>query len=65
MMTGQTTDPFTIATQLTQLRNTIMDAFGGHSATSTHALESDAVRESLKAILLGPVKLYEALRQEA
>jgi hypothetical protein len=29
---------------------------------STQALESEAIREGLKAILLGPGRLYEALR---
>jgi hypothetical protein len=30
---------------------------------STHTLEPEKVREDLKAILLGPAGLYEALRQ--
>jgi len=30
---------------------------------STQALESEVVREGLKAVLLGPGQLYEALRR--
>jgi len=41
----------------------VMDALEAHSVMSTQALESEAVREGLKAILLGPGRLYEALRQ--
>ena len=45
------------------LVNAIMDALEAHTAMSTQALESEAVREGLKAVLLGPAQLYEALRQ--
>ena len=41
----------------------IMDALEAHTTMSTQALESKKVRERLKAILLGPGHLYEALRQ--
>jgi len=44
--------------------NAIMDALEAHSVMSTQALESEAVREGLKAILLGPAQLYEALREK-
>lgn len=40
-----------------------MDALEAHTAMSAQALGSEAVREGLKAILLGPAKLYEALRE--
>jgi type I restriction enzyme R subunit len=41
----------------------VMAALEAHSVMSAQALESEAVREGLKAILLGPGQLYEALRQ--
>ena len=47
----------------TALTNAIMDALEAHTTMSTQALESEKVREGLKAILLGPAGLYEALRQ--
>ena len=47
----------------TALMNAIMDALEAHTSMSTQALESEKVREGLKAILLGPAGLYEALRQ--
>jgi len=47
----------------TAIMNAVMDALEAHSVMSTQALESEAVREGLKAILLGPAGLYEALRQ--
>jgi len=47
----------------TAIMNAVMDALEAHSVMSTQALESEAVREGLKAILLGPGRLYEALRQ--
>ena len=45
------------------LMEAIMDALDAHSTMSTQALESEAVRDGLKAVLLGPGGLYEALRQ--
>ncbi len=45
------------------LLDAIMDALDAHTTMSTQALESETVREGLKAILLGPAQLYEALRQ--
>ena len=47
----------------TAIMNAIMDALEAHTTMSTQALESEKVREGLKAILLGPGQLYEALRQ--
>ena len=41
----------------------IMDALEAHTTMSAQALESETVREGLKAVLLGPAGLYEALRQ--
>jgi type I restriction enzyme R subunit len=46
------------------LLNAIMDALEAHTVMSTQALESEAVREGLKAILLGPARLYESLRDD-
>ena len=40
----------------------IMDAFDAHTKMSKQALDSEAVREGLKEVLLGPGRLYEALR---
>ena len=45
------------------LLEAIMDALEAHTVMSTQALESETVREGLKAVLLGPAQLYEALRQ--
>ena len=39
-----------------------MDALAAHETMSTQALNSAQVREGLKDILLGPGRLYEALR---
>ena len=47
------------------LTNAIMDALDAHQTMSAQALESEAIREGIKAILLGPAQLYEALRQLA
>jgi type I restriction enzyme, R subunit len=44
------------------LMEAIMDALDAHNTMSTQALESESVREGLKAVLLGPAGLYEALR---
>jgi type I restriction enzyme R subunit len=47
------------------LLDAIMDALEAHTTMSTQALESETVREGLKAVLLGPAQLYEALREAA
>ncbi|HUP82495.1 MAG TPA: DEAD/DEAH box helicase family protein [Pirellula sp.] len=44
------------------LMNAIMEALDAHNLMSSQALSSEAVRKGLKAILLGPAKLYESLR---
>jgi type I restriction enzyme R subunit len=36
-----------------------------HQAMSTQALGSERVRDGLKDILLGPARLYEALRERS
>ncbi len=43
----------------------VIDAFDAHSAMSKQALDSGAVRDGLKEVLLGPGQLYEALRRRA
>lgn len=45
-----------------ELMNAIMDAFAAHTAMSKQALDSAKVRAGLRDVLLGPAKLYEALR---
>ena len=46
-----------------EFMNAIMDALAAHSTMSRQALDSERVRSGLKDILLGPAKLYEALRE--
>jgi type I restriction enzyme R subunit len=36
-----------------------------HTTMSKQALESEQVRDGLKNVLLGPARLYEALREKA
>ena len=40
----------------------VMDALAAHSTMSKQALDSARVRDGLKDVLLGPGRLYEALR---
>jgi len=42
--------------------NAIMDALEAHATMSRQALDSEKIRDGLRDILLGPGKLYEALR---
>ena len=42
--------------------NAIRDALTAHTTMSKQALDSEKVRQGLKDVLLGPAKLYEALR---
>jgi type I restriction enzyme R subunit len=48
-----------------ELLNAILDAYAAHTTMSKQALDSERVREGLKDVLLGPVGLYEALRERA
>jgi type I restriction enzyme R subunit len=48
-----------------ELMNAIIDAFEAHSAMSKQALDSEKVRSGLREILLGPARLYEALRERS
>ena len=45
------------------LTDAIIDAFDAYTSMSKQALDSERVRSGLKAILLGPAQLYEALRE--
>ncbi len=47
----------------TELVNAIIDALEAHTTMSTQALGSEIVREGLRDVLLGPARLYEALRE--
>jgi type I restriction enzyme R subunit len=47
-----------------EILNAIMGALAANSSLSKQALESEKVRDGLKEILLGPARLYEALREE-
>lgn len=47
------------------LLNAIMDALEAHQSMSTQALGSERVRDGLKDTLLGPARLYEALRERS
>jgi type I restriction enzyme R subunit len=46
-----------------EIMNAIMDALSAHTTMSTQAINSEKVRHGLRDILLGPAKLYEALRE--
>ncbi len=48
-----------------EIMNAVMSALDAHNAMSTQALNSDRVRNGLKAILLDNAGLYESLRGEA
>jgi type I restriction enzyme R subunit len=48
----------------TEILNAIMGAVAANSSLSKQALESEKVRAGLKEILLGPARLYEALREQ-
>jgi len=45
-----------------EIMNAVMDALQAHTTMSRQAIDSEKVREGLKDVLLGPVRLYEALR---
>lgn len=63
---NNTKEQFANSPDLTnELMNAIIDAFAAHSAMSRQALDSERVRQGLREILLGPARLYEALRDKA
>jgi type I restriction enzyme, R subunit len=45
--------------------NAIMEALEAHTAMSTQALGSEAVRGGIRDVLLGPARLYELLREQS
>ena len=47
-----------------ELMNAIISALDAHNLMSSQALDSEEVRNGIKDILLGPGKLYEALRSQ-
>jgi type I restriction enzyme R subunit len=47
------------------IMDAVIDAFAAHKTMSKQALDSEEVRIGLRQILLGPAKLYEALRDKA
>lgn len=49
----------------TELMNALIEALEAHTTMSTQALGSQAIRNGLKDVLLGPARLYEALREHA
>jgi type I restriction enzyme R subunit len=63
---NNTKEQFTNSPDLSnELMNAIIDAFEAHSAMSKQALDSEKVRSGLREILLGPARLYEALRERS
>jgi type I restriction enzyme R subunit len=64
--TNNTKEQFANSPDLShELMNAIIDALAAHNTMSKQALESERVRSGLKDILLGPARLYEALRSRA
>lgn len=61
--TNNTKEQFSNSPDLPKaILDAILDAFEAHTTMSKQALDSDGVREGLKEVLLGPGRLYEALR---
>jgi type I restriction enzyme R subunit len=48
-----------------RILDAVMDALSAFTSMSRQALESERIRADIKAILLGPGKLYELLREQA
>jgi hypothetical protein len=62
--TNNTKEQFANSPDLkSELMKAIIGALDAHSAMSTQALRSEAVREGLKDVLLNHAQLYESLRQ--
>ncbi|MET0743765.1 MAG: type I restriction endonuclease subunit R, partial [Microvirga sp.] len=61
--TNNSKEQFANSPDLSQaILDAIIDAFEAHATMSRQALDSARVREGLKDVLLGPGRLYEALR---
>jgi type I restriction enzyme R subunit len=62
---SNTKEQFANSPDLTnEILNAVIDAFAANSSLSKQALDSEKVRTGLKEILLGPARLYEALREQ-
>jgi type I restriction enzyme R subunit len=62
--TNNTKEQFANSPDLkSELMKAIIGALDAHTAMSTQALRSEAVREGLKDVLLNHAQLYESLRQ--
>lgn len=48
-----------------EFMNAVMDSFEAHTLMSKQVLESESVQKTLLEILLGPAKLYEALKERS
>jgi len=48
-----------------RILDAVMDALASFTHMSKQALESERIRAEIKAILMGPGRLYEALRDRA
>lgn len=46
------------------IMDAVIDALDAHSAMSRQALESQTIQDGLRAALMGPGRLYEALREQ-
>ena len=63
---SNTKEQFAASPDLNQeIQNAVIDALDAHTEMSTQALNSKAVRQALKEILLDHAKLYEELRERA
>ena len=61
---SNTKEQFSNSPDLTNaLLKAIMDAFEAHTTMSTQALESKRIQEGLKDLMLGPIGIYESLRE--
>jgi type I restriction enzyme R subunit len=64
--TNNTKEQFANSPDLkTELLNAIMGALDAHTAMSTQALNSEAVQDGIKDVLLNNARLYESLRDQA
>jgi type I restriction enzyme R subunit len=62
--TNNTKEQFANSPDLkSELMKAIIGALDAHTAMSTQALRSEAVREGLKDVLLNHAQLYESLRE--
>lgn len=50
---------------MTELTNAVIGSLDAHTSLSTEALNSKTVLEGIKKLLLGPLRLYEFLREQS